>query len=128
MLFPGKKKSIFVGPKQISVVLKSEKQKTNEKKNKTKQNKPKLSKTKQNKTKQKQKQNRSTSANFLTFHPSFFNFPTFFPIFPFFFASFFPAGQQKFLDQKSPAPAPACCATEKRHKNSFGTYLTYINT
>ena len=56
---------------------------------------------------------------YIIFHLPFLNFPSFFPIFPFFFASLFPIGQQKFPGQKSlggtllPAPClpPPCYTT-----------------
>ena len=93
--------SILVDPKQISVVLKSEKQK-NKNKNKNKQTE---------KTKKK-------SPHFVTFPPSIFNFPPSLLQFSFFSSPFslfsspfslallFPIDQQRF-----PGP-PTCYATE----------------
>ena len=87
---------ILVDPKQIPVVLKSEKQK----KNKTKQNK------------QQTKKKQGPHLFFITFPTSISNFPPsllqfsffssqFSPLFPFFLASFFPIRPQKFPGQKS---------------------------
>ena len=66
---------ILVDPKQISVVLKTEKQK-------------------------KKKKKKRSSPHFLTFPPSIFNFPSFLLHFPFFLASLFLVRQQKFPGQK----------------------------
>ena len=76
-------------------------------KEKTK-NPPKTNKTKQNKKQNKTKQNKkilSSFCNFSSLHFQFSTFPfsiflLFFSIFPFFLASLFPVGQQKFTIEK----------------------------
>ena len=120
MLFPVEI-SILVAQKQIFVILKSEKQ------NKTKQNKTKQQNQKQNKKK--------GPLLFRTFPTSIFNFPPSllqfssfsspFPPFPFFLASFFPVGQQKFPGQKSqghsaPLPPPVTPLSTTHIKHTFG--------
>ena len=104
---------ILIDPKQISVVLKSE----------------------------KKKKVLSSFLIFVTFPPSifnfppslisFFDFPSFLPHFPFFLASLFPTGQQKFPGQKPlqghlpPCPTPRLL----RHcmQCSFPFSIRYLN-
>ena len=85
--------------------------------------------------KSQSKKKTKSSPHFPTFPHSNFNFPPsllqfsfssqFSPLFPFFLATFFPVGQQKFPGQKSLAgtlfPDPPACYTTGNHINTFLT-------
>ena len=125
MLFPGKKFNfgrpkwfpvflrLFLS-KQISVVLKSDKQKKKKKKKKKKKERKKEKKRKKNFL--------SSFCNFSSFYFQFSTFPLsifllFCSIFPFFIVSLSPVGQQSFrslLGAHYPPtpPAPACYVTD----------------
>ena len=106
---------------------KTNKQKTKQNKNKTKQQQQQKQTTKQNKTKQKQKQKKvlCSFSNFFTFPFSIFLLS---PLFSFFLYLFFPGRSAEISRSEISGPCPRLLRHWKRHTNSFGTYLTYINT